>query len=101
MSDQIPSEDRVPFAAVVAASLTIPFGDRKPLPSFWRRGVQYHLSTAMETFLPRIQLAVLVAASNMLHAVESTPVMIGCVWVVVELSSLLERWTLVEIAVVP
>ena len=54
----------------------------------------------MEAFLPRIQLAVLAAASHILHAIESTPVVIDCVWVVTELSSLLERWMLAEIAVV-
>ena len=96
----MPFEDRVPFAAVVAASLIIPFGDRKPFAVVLAAGLAIPFAV-METFPPRIQLAVLVAASHILHAVESTPVAIDCVRVVTELSLLLERWSLVEIAVVP
>ena len=53
----------------------------------------------IEAFLPRIQLVVLAAVSHILPAVESTPVVMDCVRVVTELSSLLERRTLIKIAV--
>ena len=62
--------------------------------------MQYHL-LFVETFLPMIQLAVLAALLHTLHAVDSTPVAIDCVWVVTRLSLVLEEWTLGKAAVVP
>ena len=55
----------------------------------------------VEAFLPMIQLTMLAAVFHILHAVESTPVVIDCVWVVTMLSSVLEEWTLGKAAVVP
>ena len=78
----IPFRDRIPFVVIVVALHAIPFA-------------------VVRAVLPMIQLAALVAVSHTLHAVEGTPVVIDCVWVVTMLPSVLEEWALGNAAAVP
>ena len=93
--------DRLSVAVIVTVTFPIPFEDRSRIPFAVIVAALPAIPFAVEAFLPMIQLAVLVAVFHTLHAVDSTPVVIDCVWVVTRLSSVLEEWRLGKAAVVP
>ena len=80
------------MAAAVVASLPVPFRDRNPFAVALTAGLAIPFAV-VEAFLPRVAGVGRVGGRvpHILHAVESTPMVIDCVWVVAELPLMLER----------